>query len=150
MLNREHMNKWGTSTYRYFVLGCSAEINTEKKQGKSILHQQRSAFSFEQIQSIKTNQLFDVTGHWWNSKLDMYAGFFCSFCVKGEWPCYQVKPAETWFDLMAASSCFSLYWPEILANHTHVGNYFICTFVYICSVTRNSIRNLKMFTHRFV
>lgn len=138
ILNREHMNKWGTSTYRYFVLGSSAEINTEKKQGKSFLHQQRSAFSFEQIQSIKTNQLFDVTGHCWNSKLDVYAGFFCSFCVKGEWTCYQVKPAKTWFDLMAASSCFSTRIP--CKSHSCGELFHLYIFLHImckCSGTRN-------------
>lgn len=132
------MNKWGTSTYRYFVLGSSAEINTEKNKVNHFYtsrgqHLVLNRFKASKPTSCSMSQVTAEIQSWMCMQ-----DFFCSFCVKGEWTCYQVKPAKTWFDLMAASSCFSTRIP--CKSHSCGELFHLYIFLHImckCSGTRN-------------
>lgn len=127
ILNREHMNKWGTSTYRYFVLGSSAEINTEKNKVNHFYTSRGQHLVLNRFKASKPTSclMSQVTAEIqsWMCMQD----FFVPSAWKESEPAIrsnQPKHDLTWWQRQAVSR------PEILANHTHVGNYFICTFSY--------------------
>lgn len=126
------MNKWGTSTYRYFVLGCSAEINTEKNKVNHFYtsrgqHLVLNRFKASKPTSCSMSQVTAEIQSWMCMQ-----DFFVPSAWKESEPAIrsnQPKHDLTWWQRQAVSR------PEILANHTHVGNYFICTFSYTYCVS---------------